>query len=332
MIMKKSTTYSLLLLGILLSASCAKEATEDSTAAAERRVNSWISVHSPEATQTDNGIWILEETPGTGDTWDLEGKGIAYVSVTTSDLDGNISSTTDEDIARQIGSWSRNGSYGPSIWYVSSGALPDAYGYILDGMRIGGTRKALLPSWTLSKGSSHTIMDLRFDFQSDNIVDYQVERLKEFSARYMANEDSTFYNAVDGDRFGFYFHRLREAEILEEMPSDTTVYVNYIGRRLDGVVFDTTIADTAKFYGIYDSSKTYAPIPVYWGETYDDIKITSSKSDAVDGFQMALWHMHPGEKAITAFYSVLGYGSSGSGSSIPAYAPLSFTIDMVEEP
>lgn len=329
--MKKSTRY-ILLLGAILTAACAKEAAEDTTAAAERRVNAWISVNYPSAEKTDGDIWILEETPGTGDLWDLEGKGIAYVSVTSRDLSGNVTSTNDEALARQLGSWTRTGNYGPSIWYVGSGALPDGYGAVLDGMRTGGSRKALLPSWTLSSGTDHTVMDIRLDYQSDNILDYQVERLKEFSARYMGNVDSTFYNAVDGSRFGFYYHCLRPAEVLEEMPSDTTVYVNYTGRRLDGVVFDTTVADTAKFYGIYDKSKTYAPIPVYWGASYDDIKITTTKSDAVDGFQMALWHMHPGEKAISAFCSVLGYGSSGSGSSIPAYTPLSFTIEMVEEP
>ena len=328
--MKKSTTY-ILLLGALLATACAKEAEEDTTAAAERRVTSWISVHHPDAQRTEDDIWIIDETPGDGEEWDLEGKGIAYVTVTTRDLEGSVSATNDEAVARQIGSWSRTGYYGPSIWFASSGSLADGYLAALDGMRIGGSRQVLLPSWTIS-GSAHILMDLCLKYQSDNVADYQIDRLKEFSARYMAGVDSTFYNAEDGDRFGFYFHSLSMVKDTEAMPSDTTVYINYTGRRLDGVVFDTTVADTAKFYGIYDSSKTYAPIPVYWGDTYDDIKITSSKSDAVDGFQMTLWHMHPGEKAIGAFFSDLGYGSSGSGSSIPSYAPLSFTIEMVEEP
>ena len=331
--MKNSTIYSsLLLIGTLLLTACAKEASEDSSVAAERRATSWISVHYPSAQRTEGDIWILEDTPGTGDEWDIENKGIAYITATTRDLDGNITSTNDESVARQIGSWTRSGNYGPSIWHVGDGGLPDAYSAILDGMRIGGSRKALLPSWTLSSNSDHTVMDLRLVFQSDNIYEYQTERLKEFSARYMANEDSTFYNGVDGDRFGFYYHCLRANLEEEVMPTDTTVYINYTGRRLDGVVFDTTIADTAKFYGIYDSSKTYAPIPVYWASSYESITITTSRSDAVDGFQMALWHMRPGEKAITAFYSDLGYSATGSGSTIPSYAPLSFTIDMVEEP
>ena len=114
--------------------------------------------------------------------------------------------------------------------------------------------------------------------------------------------------------------------------SDTTVYINYTGRRMDGVVFDTSVADTAKVYGIYSASKTYEPVPIYWGESYGDITMTTSKTTPVTGFQMALWNMRPGEKAITAFYSELGYGSSGSGTAIPSYQPISFIIDLVEKP
>lgn len=317
---------------LLLTGACAKEADEDETAAAERRVSSWIEVHYPGIQPTEEGIYILDETPGTGDLWDLEGKGYAYVTLTARDLEGNVTQTGDEALARQIGSWSSTGYYGPTLWCISLGGLPDAYNAVLTGMRIGGTRKAFLPSWTLTSGSSHTLLDLRFDYQSDNVNDYQVERLKEFSARYMAGEDSTWYNGTDGDRFGFYYHNLRLSDTPEEMPADTTVYINYTGRRLDGIVFDTTLADTAKFYGIYDRSKTYAPIPVQWASAYDGITMTSSKTEPIKGFQMLLYHMRPGEKAIGAFYSELGYGSSGSGSNIPAFAPLSFTVDMVEEP
>ena len=59
--MKKSTTY-ILLLGALLATACAKEAEEDTTAAAERRVTSWISVHHPDAQRTEDDIWIIDGT------------------------------------------------------------------------------------------------------------------------------------------------------------------------------------------------------------------------------------------------------------------------------
>ena len=42
--------------------------------------------------------------------------------------------------------------------------------------------------------------------------------------------------------------------------------------------------------------------------------------------------MHPHEKGTAVFYSGVGYGSSGSGSTIPAYAPLRFDIEIVDKP
>lgn len=328
--MNKTILISISAAILALTASCAKEAKVDSKEAALRYIESWLSVHHPDAVETD-GVYILSETAGTGDTWDIDEAGIAYVQSTIRNLDGSVSSTNFEETARQIGTWKRTGYYGPSIWLVSYGGVPDGYKTALEGMRIGGERTVLIPSW-LNSGSSHTIMEMRFEYQSDNFFDYQVDRLKEFSAAYMSNVDSTWYNGTDGDRFGFYFKRLREGETEDAMPSDTTVYINYTGRRLDGVVFDTTIADTAKFYGIFDASKTYEPIPIYWSSTVKDIKMTTSKTTPITGFQYMLWQMRPGEKAIAAFYSQLGYGANTSGSSIPAYSPLSFTIDLVEKP
>lgn len=346
--MNKITSYSLAAAAALLlfAGGCAREASESGNEAAIRRVESWISLHHPDAVPAGNGIYILSETPGDGDAWDGEKNSFAYVAETRKDLQGNVSSTTDEALARQIGSWSQTGYYGPSIWYATRGAIYEGLYEALEGMSVGGSRTVLVPSWLLSykqydtaeeylehsTGLSDMIVDMKLIAQSDNLFSYQIDRLKEFSDRYLAGEDSTYYNNVDGDRYGFYFHRLRQSETPDAMPTDTTVYINYTGRRLDGVVFDTTIADTAKFYGIYSSSKTYAPVAIYWGDEYDNITMTSSKTEPIDGFQMALWHMRPGEKAITAFYSELGYSTSGSGTAIPAYTPLSFTIDMVEKP
>ena len=102
---------------------------------------------------------------------------------------------------------------------------------------------------------------------------------------------------------------------------------------LDGHVFDTNVKDSAKFYGIYSASRTYAPSSVTWFGSdgkYSDIKLGGSS--VIDGFAYALSKMHPHEKGTAVFYSGIGYGSSGSGSTIPAYAPLRFDIEIVDKP
>ena len=67
-----------------------------------------------------------------------------------------------------------------------------------------------------------------------------------------------------------------------------------------------------------------------WGDEYSDI--TLSSSSVISGFALTLWQMKAFEKGVGIFYSPLGYSYSGSGSSIPGYAPLIFEIEIVEEP
>ena len=60
--------------------------------------------------------------------------------------------------------------------------------------------------------------------------------------------------------------------------------------------------------------------------------IKLSGNSVVDGFAHGLKAMHAGEKASFVFGYNLGYGSSGSGDMIPAYAALRFDVELVPEP
>ena len=71
---------------------------------------------------------------------------------------------------------------------------------------------------------------------------------------------------------------------------------------------------------------------INWGEKYEDLTMTSSKSSMISGFAMTLWQMRAFETGIGIFTSAYGYGYSGSGESIPAYAPLVFEIEIVKKP
>jgi FKBP-type peptidyl-prolyl cis-trans isomerase len=67
-------------------------------------------------------------------------------------------------------------------------------------------------------------------------------------------------------------------------------------------------------------------------EDYSQITITSDKSSVIDGFAYMIWRMGAYEEGTGIFYSKLGYSYSGSGSSIPAYSPLRFDIEVVDQP
>ena len=71
---------------------------------------------------------------------------------------------------------------------------------------------------------------------------------------------------------------------------------------------------------------------INWGEKYEDITMSSSKSSIIGGCGLTLWQMRAMEKGVGVFYSNYGYGNSGSGSSIPGYAPLIFEIELVAKP
>ena len=124
----------------------------------------------------------------------------------------------------------------------------------------------------------------------------------------------------------------------ETFPSDTTIYINYTGKLLNGLVFDTNIEKVAWDNGLYSSSKSYEPAKIKWGESYSELTMGDDDSSVITGFAMTLWDMRnlneegKYDKGVGVFYSPLGYGYSGSGSSIPPYAPLVFEIEIVANP
>lgn len=114
--------------------------------------------------------------------------------------------------------------------------------------------------------------------------------------------------------------------------NDTTIYINYVGRLLNGKVFDTNIKRVADDNNL--SGGDYTPMAIQWADSYSELIMGTSDStpNMITGFAMTLWRMHPFGKAIGIFYSNYGYGYSGSGNTIPAYSPLMFEIEVVENP
>ena len=98
--------------------------------------------------------------------------------------------------------------------------------------------------------------------------------------------------------------------------------MRYIGRLLDGWVFDTNIADTAKKYGIYDTENDYKALDF---KHSNDIETMEQDNSMVRGFCMALKDMSYGDKAFTMFGSKYGYDYTGK-DPIGPYQPLIFWL------
>ena len=318
---------------VCLLSGCAKVDNTSTNDAEKIYIDAWMEVNHPNVTATGNGIYILDDQPGSGKAWN--GEPFILVDVTTRSLDGTVSSTTDLGLSRQIGSYQASYYYGPTFKIAAEKSLPEGVEEMLAGMKAGGTRTALIPSWLMTT-SRYKSASKYFKKTTNASTTLYTLTLADFTSDITAWEGDTLdryahlHMGVDSTGFGRYYKQLKAPVNTNGFPSDTTVYINYTGRLLNGQVFDTTIKDTAKFYNIYSSSKSYEPVSITWGETSDDLKMDSN--DLKAGFQWILWNMHKYEKGVGAFISQYGYSYTGSGKIIPPYAPLVFEIEMVDDP
>ena len=352
--MKKTLLY--LGFAALLLSACAKTPNPGPNAATKRYLDAWIQVNHPDAKLTPLGAYILEETPGTGAAaGSIDENGYVRVECTVSALSGAISSTSDKDLARQLGTYAEKNYYGPVVWRRADNGLVAGLEELVSTMRCGGSKTVVVPGWLMGvdsqtglpiiydsaqkyldkiSGSSPLIYRVKLTEVIPDIVKWEADSVDHYVARHFPGT-----TVKDTLHIGYYYRRTAEPSSTKEFAKDTTIYINYIGRRLDGVVFDTNIEDSAKFYGIYSASRTYGPAKIKWygsDGTYSDILMTSAGSETgvevAPGFSFALDQMHPHEKGTAVFRSGWGYGSSGSGSAIPAYSPLRFDLEIVDKP
>ena len=345
--MKKILTAILYTAAALAFAGCAKTVQPGPNEANKRFIEAWMHVNHPEVQPTGLGIYVLEQTDGTGAT--VEKDGFAIVDYTIKDLDQNITSFTDKQTAKQLGKYDTTYYYGPKVWSTVESTIQAGLADAIIGMKVGGSKKVVIPGWLLtynvydsaedylnppkdknSISTSTTYDNGIYEFTvvdfTDNIADWEVGKIGE----YFSETPELGLSAADSLQYGFYYKQLVAPTDTTSFKKDTTIYNNYTGRLLNGLIFDTTDEKTAKDNGLYSSSRKYKPVPVKWAESYEDIQLDGSS--IISGFALTLWQMRSFEKGEGIFYSPLGYSYSGSGSSIPGYAPLIFEIEIVEKP
>lgn len=344
--MKKTFKSILFIIAAAAVIGCAKMVSESANDANRRYLEAWKSVNYPDAATSELGTYIIDSQEGNGAS--VEKDGYAIVEFTATDLEGNISSYTDKEVAQQLGQYDSTAYYGPQVWITADQTIQAGIQEALLSMKVGGSKTVVIPSWLMTYESyssveeylkhetdySNSIYSIRVvDFTKD-IDTWQISKMKEYMAVNYGGVD-TFQE----DTVGFYYKGLSQKTGKEEaFPSDTTIYINYTGKLLNGLVFDTNIEKTAWDHGLYSESKTYGPVKITWSDTYSGLTMGNDASSVITGFARTLWDMRnlneegKYDKGVGIFYSPLGYGYSGSGSSIPPYAPLVFEIEIVENP
>lgn len=327
---------------LFLLAGCAKEKSESTRSVQERILQAYLQMNYPGAKQTESGLVILNFEPGSGKK-PIE-YGYAYMKYSTKDLNGNYTYTTCRDIAEQIGTYTAEGYYGPRLMSLGYGSTLQGLYEAMMMMNKGARMTVIVPPWLSSYDGNHSyagttvesqtstvsvIYELEMGDVVDNPLDFQKDSLESYRDRYFPGLDSTAK--------GYYFKKL-EGTSEDTVVAENVVRVNYIGRLLDGYIFDTNIADTAKKYRIYDSEKKYTPLQVTMKPTFSQMTSTgsadgtSSGDTYVEGFARALKSMTYGDKAVTFFWSDMGYGrlnNNTNGAGVPSYSMLRFDIYML---
>ena len=329
----------------LTLAGCVKDASESTGETARKYLNLWMEANHPDVSAETSGIYILEDIPGTGAQWDQENAYI-YASTTIRALNGTISSTTEEAVAKQLGTYSIANYYGPKYQAVGEGFSYAGVDALLTGMKVGGKRTAVVPAWLLTTSRYNTqeeyikactssaslIYTVTLEGQTEDIAEAEKALLAQYVSKNYGSVSPVSY--VDGEDADGTFYFISDTSGFDEedaLASDAKVNLNYTGKLLSGKVFDTTLEKVAKDAGIYSDSKSYSPVSITFAESYSDIKMGDSGSP-IDGFKGALSLMKwKGQKATVLFTSARGYKDSGSGSSIPAYAPLIFELEILED-
>ena len=347
--MKNLYKYIFLAAAAVIPASCARTISEGVNEAEQRYFNAWLKVNGiSEAQKTGRGIYILEKTEVEAGAL-VGADGYAIVEYTTTDLEGNITDYTDMEQAKQLGTYSPGSYYGPQVWTTKAETIRAGLYDGIAGMKTGESRRFIVPSWLMSyknlateaeylaesSDNSTTIFDVTVKDFTKDINQWQFSKIlqtinnKDF---YDGAFNGTNIEDTTGVAYGMFYKTLEGIEEENAFKGDTTIYINYTGKLLNGLIFDTNVERIAKDNDVYSASRTYGPTAVQWGESWSEI--TLDESEVIGGFSRTLWQMgklRKGSKGVGIFYSELGYGYSGS-SNIPGYAPLIFEIEFVDKP
>lgn len=343
---------------LLLTAACAKTVSQGPNEDEKRFFEAWMKLNHPDAERSGRGIYIISETVGSGA--EVKKDGYLLADYTIRDLDSNIILYTGKNAAKQMGDYDTTKYYGPKFLTTFKESMRAGLLDAVVGMKAGGSRTVIIPSWLMAYSEMETeqeyldaensntssiyeitvadFAESANDWQNDSIVRFfKNDNVKIFgkpASSVFTTEAGTTMTMADTLERGFFYKKISQRAQADTaaFKADTTIFINYTGKLLNGLVFDTNIEKVAKDNGLYSRTRSYDPVMINWAESADKITMGSDDSSIISGFGKTLWQMREFEKGVGVFYSPLGYGYSGSGDAIPAYASLIFEIEIVEKP
>ena len=325
--MKLFLLRCLMLTMILSFASCAKDVEETDDEIQDRILKAYIAAnYGNTLTSTASGIYIIDLEEGTGRAAaDFKG---AYIDYYSKYLNNVHSQYTYESVAKRIGEYSSSIYYGPNYYRINpsdSATVNIGVRELMNMLKEGGKVKAIIPPKLLNisgekEAVSQTVLIYEIEMREviDDIFQYQIDSLERFTARN--------YPGTDSLKYGLYYKKFTSKA--DTIKNKTNVIVNYIGKLLNGHVFETSVADTARKYGLTAGSA----LSVKWRENEDNM-IDQESNSYVHGLSRAMKYFNYGDHGVIYFYSSLGYGAGGgaTGGSIKGYTPLMFEVWVAEE-
>jgi FKBP-type peptidyl-prolyl cis-trans isomerase FkpA len=116
---------------------------------------------------------------------------------------------------------------------------------------------------------------------------------------------------------GMYYQVITPSSKPKPLPGDTLL-VNYVGRTLDGKVFDTNLKDEAQKAGVLQP-----------GRPYEAFQFVVKAGQVIPGWDEGFLLLNQGSKARLIIPSKLAYADQGAGNDIPPYSPLVFDVELL---
>lgn len=323
-------------------ASCAKQPADDFSEKQMAAFDAWMTVNGDGAEKQASGIYYKSlDTPAEVVKHPVDGDWVLINYTGRVLFSDDVFISRDSAEAQKQGTFQYYTNYAPEMVQFKPGGQTITQG-MYEGLKLmgeGDSARIYVP-YTLAYGSSGKSFSYGYQGQvsaiganTPIIWDIRLEKVISDPVAYENNLVSSYaydnwgLTVADTLKKNMYRRTLSLGKDTATVREDSTVHVYYVGRFLNGFVFDTNIADTAIRHHIYKTNS---------GTKYDSMTLLLSGSDTTlsRGFYDALIGMKYGETAQAVFTSAYGYGSAGESSSTTAtvimpYSPLIFTIEVL---